>query len=79
MNGETRQSESMEKAFFSVGDVIEYWSARMTLNPGDVFTLGTPAGVGYFSKDREAKLLHAGDVIEAEVSGIGTLVNRIVE
>lgn len=78
VNGETRQSESMEKAFFDVGDVLEYWSARMTLNPGDVFTLGTPAGVGYFAKDQDAKLLHPGDIIEAEITGIGTLTNRIV-
>lgn len=78
VNGEERQSESMASAFFDAGDVIEYWSARMTLEPGDVFTLGSPAGVGVFGADPERTLLHPGDSIEASISGIGTLANTIV-
>lgn len=78
VNGKERQSESMANAFFDAGAVIEYWSSRMTLLPGDVFTLGCPAGVGFFSKDPASALLRPGDVVEAEISGIGTLVNQIV-
>lgn len=78
VNGEQRQSESMGQAFFGVGAVLEYWSARMSLEAGDVFTLGTPAGVGIFHADPSAALLQPGDVIEADIKGVGVLRNQIV-
>ena len=50
----------------SVADIIAYASAAFTLLPGDVILTGTPAGVGPFV---------AGDTIEVEISGLGTLRN----
>ena len=48
--------------------LIEYISSMMTLCPGDVIMTGTPAGVGP---------LQAGDVVEVEIDGIGTLRNHV--
>jgi len=48
----------------------------MTLEPGDVVSTGTPAGVGYFKHPQV--FMKPGDVIEIEAEGIGVLRNRIV-
>lgn len=69
LNGEPRQSESTTMLIFSVPFLISYITKVMTLNPGDVIMTGTPKGVGP---------MKAGDVIEVEVSGIGTLRNPVV-
>ncbi|MCA9834866.1 MAG: fumarylacetoacetate hydrolase family protein [Thermomicrobiales bacterium] len=69
LNGEARQSESTTMLIFSVPFLISYITKVMTLNPGDVIMTGTPKGVGP---------MKAGDVIEVEVSGIGTLRNPVV-
>jgi len=78
VNGELRQFEAVGNCIFDVGDTIEYWSSRMTLSPGDIFTLGTPSGVGAFAKDPSSALLKPGDVVEASIGELGTLRNRIV-
>jgi 2-keto-4-pentenoate hydratase/2-oxohepta-3-ene-1,7-dioic acid hydratase in catechol pathway len=49
----------------------------MTLRPGDVISTGTPGGVGIFREPPE--LLEPGDTVAAEVEGIGTLENPVVE
>jgi 2-keto-4-pentenoate hydratase/2-oxohepta-3-ene-1,7-dioic acid hydratase in catechol pathway len=48
----------------------------MTLRPGDVISTGTPGGVGIFREPPD--LLEPGDVVEAEIDGIGTLENPVV-
>jgi 2-keto-4-pentenoate hydratase/2-oxohepta-3-ene-1,7-dioic acid hydratase in catechol pathway len=48
----------------------------MTLEPGDIVTTGTPAGVGYFQKPQV--FMQPGDVIEIEAEGIGILRNHVV-
>jgi 2-keto-4-pentenoate hydratase/2-oxohepta-3-ene-1,7-dioic acid hydratase in catechol pathway len=55
---------------FSVAFLIRYISEIMTMYPGDLIATGTPAGV--------SRMKH-GDRVEVEVSGIGKLVNRVVE
>jgi 2-keto-4-pentenoate hydratase/2-oxohepta-3-ene-1,7-dioic acid hydratase in catechol pathway len=49
----------------------------MTLEPGDVVTTGTPAGIGLFRKPQV--FLKPGDVCELEISDIGKLVNPVVK
>lgn len=66
VNGEVRQSAPLSDMIHSVPEIIAYASAAFTLLPGDVILTGTPAGVGAFVE---------GDVLEAEVSGIGVLRN----
>jgi len=76
VNGEVRQSSNTEQFVFDVDDLVAYISRAMTLRPGDVITTGTPGGVGIFSDPPD--LLEPGDVMEAEIEGIGTLENPIV-
>ncbi|MFB6113640.1 MAG: fumarylacetoacetate hydrolase family protein [Halodesulfurarchaeum sp.] len=69
VNGEVRQQSSREYFIFSVPELIEEISTYMTLEPGDVISTGTPAGVAP---------LEEGDVVEVEVEGVGTLRNDVV-
>ncbi|MFT4212392.1 MAG: fumarylacetoacetate hydrolase family protein [Microbacterium sp.] len=64
LNGEVRQDAPLTEMIHSVPDIVAYASSAFTLLPGDVILTGTPAGVGPFV---------AGDALEVEVSGIGTL------
>ena len=55
---------------FSPAALVAYVSGVMTLEPGDVLSTGTPAGV---------RRLEAGDRVEVEVEGVGTLENPVVD
>jgi 2-keto-4-pentenoate hydratase/2-oxohepta-3-ene-1,7-dioic acid hydratase in catechol pathway len=68
VNGSTRQDGPTAHMIFDVPTVVSYASRMMTLEPGDVILTGTPEGVGP---------LAAGDALEVEVSGIGTLALRV--
>ncbi len=74
VNGETRQDSSTARQIFPVAAVIEFISSFVTLEPGDIISTGTPAGVGRTTKT----FLRAGDKIRASISGIGVLENQIV-
>jgi 2-keto-4-pentenoate hydratase/2-oxohepta-3-ene-1,7-dioic acid hydratase in catechol pathway len=68
VNGEVRQHGRAADMAFSIPALIEYVSAVMTLEPGDVIATGTPAGVGP---------LQPGDVVEVEVPGVGSIRNPV--
>ncbi|MBA3533197.1 MAG: fumarylacetoacetate hydrolase family protein [Ardenticatenales bacterium] len=68
VNGEVRQDGNTSLFIFSLPHLLSYITAVMTLEPGDIVMTGTPAGVGP---------LQAGDVVEVEVAGIGTLRNTV--
>jgi 2-keto-4-pentenoate hydratase/2-oxohepta-3-ene-1,7-dioic acid hydratase in catechol pathway len=68
VNGELRQSGRTSAMAFPVPFLIRYISHVMTLNPGDLISTGTPAGVGP---------LRDGDMVEVEVEGIGVLRNPV--
>jgi 2-keto-4-pentenoate hydratase/2-oxohepta-3-ene-1,7-dioic acid hydratase in catechol pathway len=68
VNGETKQDGNTRDMVFDCGAIVEFITAVMTLNPGDVILTGTPAGVGP---------LNAGDRVEVEIEGIGILANRV--
>jgi 2-keto-4-pentenoate hydratase/2-oxohepta-3-ene-1,7-dioic acid hydratase in catechol pathway len=77
LNGTAVQDDTTDHMIYPVAGIIEYLSTFTTLEPGDVIATGTPAGVGL---GRDPPLwMKAGDTIEVEISGIGTLRNRIVE
>lgn len=76
VNGELRQDASTSQMIFSVAETIAWLSDGMTLEPGDIISTGTPAGVG--EKAGEATPLQRGDVVRVEVEGIGTLENPVV-
>lgn len=66
LNGEVRQDNHTTNMIFNPAFLISFISNVMTLEPGDVIMTGTPEGVGP---------MQAGDTIEVEVEGIGTLRN----
>jgi len=77
VNGDLRQDEAVSGLYFSVPEVIEFLSSIFTLHPGDLLLMGTPAGVGAFSDP--PRFLNPGDVVRCEVTGIGSIENRLVD
>ncbi len=75
VNGETRQSSSTGDMLFDCAAIVESLSKGMTLEAGDIVTTGTPSGVA-LGMDPQL-WLRDGDVIEAEIEGIGVLRNRV--
>jgi 2-keto-4-pentenoate hydratase/2-oxohepta-3-ene-1,7-dioic acid hydratase in catechol pathway len=75
VNGEIKQDGSTKQMYFKIPRILAELSKGLTLEPGDVIATGTPPGVGFARKPPE--YLRPGDVMESEITGIGTLVNRI--
>jgi 2-keto-4-pentenoate hydratase/2-oxohepta-3-ene-1,7-dioic acid hydratase in catechol pathway len=75
VNGDVRQNASTRDMIFGVDAIIESLSRGMTLEAGDLIATGTPEGVGLGRTPPE--YLQDGDVMEAEIEGIGILRNRI--
>lgn len=69
VNGELRQRGTTADLIFPVDVLIEYVSAIMTLEPGDIIATGTPAGVGP---------LTPGDTVTVRVEGVGELTNPVI-
>ena len=76
VNGETKQDSNTSLMIFSINQSIEVLSAGMTLEPGDIIATGTPSGVGFSRTPPE--FLKPGDVVEAEVVGIGLIRNHVI-
>lgn len=68
LNSDLRQDQRTSSMIFKPAFLLSYISRIMTLDPGDLILTGTPEGVG---------AIHAGDVIEVEVGGIGVLRNPV--
>jgi 2-keto-4-pentenoate hydratase/2-oxohepta-3-ene-1,7-dioic acid hydratase in catechol pathway len=77
VNGDLRQSASTSDMIFSCWDMVEHLSTAFTLEPGDVISTGTPAGVGIAR--HPPALLAAGDTVRIEVEGIGRLENPVID
>lgn len=75
VNGTTMQDSSTAEMLFGVAELLAYCSRSFTLEPGDVLLTGTPWGCGEFMQPRRS--VQPGDVVEAEVEGIGTLRNPV--
>ena len=74
VNGEVHQDASTALQIFPVAAVIEFVSAFITLEPGDIISTGTAAGVGH----AKGVHLNPGDIVEAGIDGIGVLKNTMV-
>jgi 2-keto-4-pentenoate hydratase/2-oxohepta-3-ene-1,7-dioic acid hydratase in catechol pathway len=68
VNGELRQHGSTLDFIFSIPALLNYITAAITLEPGDLVLTGTPAGVG---------ALKAGDKVEVSIAGLGVLGNSV--
>lgn len=77
VNGVEKQNSNTQFMLFNINDLIEDLSTVFTLEPGDIIATGTPAGVGAGRNPQE--WLYDGDVVEATVEGIGTIVNTVKE
>ena len=78
VNGEVRQSASVADLYFSIPEIIEYVTAFTRLSAGDVIVTGTPGGVGLFIEPKGSGFLKAGDIVEVEITDLGTLRNEVV-
>ncbi|CCG52322.1 Fumarylacetoacetate hydrolase family protein [Flavobacterium indicum GPTSA100-9 = DSM 17447] len=77
VNGIEKQNSNTKFMLFNINDLIEDLSTVFTLEAGDIIATGTPAGVGAGRDPQE--WMFDGDVVEATVEGIGTIVNTVKE
>jgi 2-keto-4-pentenoate hydratase/2-oxohepta-3-ene-1,7-dioic acid hydratase in catechol pathway len=77
VNGAVKQDSNTRHMYFKIPRLIAELSAGLTLEPGDIISTGTPAGVGHARTPPE--FLQAGDVLETEIVGLGLLRNKIGE
>ncbi len=77
LNGQTLQDSNTSHMVFKVPELISCISEVMTLQPGDVISTGTPAGVG-FTRNPPVFMKH-GDVVEIEIEGISVLRNPVID
>ncbi len=68
VNGEERQRASVTEMVFSIPMLMSYVSQVMTLEPGDIFATGTPAGVAPLAD---------GDIVEVEIEGLSKVSNPV--
>ena len=76
VNGQVMQDANTSQMIFSVAALVSILSSFTTLEPGDIISTGTPSGVGNARKP--PIYLKSGDVVEAEIGGIGLLKNPVV-
>jgi 2-keto-4-pentenoate hydratase/2-oxohepta-3-ene-1,7-dioic acid hydratase in catechol pathway len=77
VNGELRQDANTKALVHDCFALVEHLSSALTLEPGDVITTGTPAGVGITMKP--PRLLCVGDVVRVVIDRIGQLENPVIE
>ncbi len=76
INGEVLQSSNTRELIFGIPQLIEFLSSVFTLEPGDIVTTGTPAGVGFSHKP--PRWLRPGDEMVVSIQGLGELRNPVV-
>jgi 2-keto-4-pentenoate hydratase/2-oxohepta-3-ene-1,7-dioic acid hydratase in catechol pathway len=77
LNGQEMQKSGTDMLIHSIPAVIEFCSVFTPLSPGDIIATGTPDGIG--AKRTPPVWMKAGDVLEVEISDIGTLRNTIAD
>jgi len=75
LNGQEMQNSNTGDMIFPAAELVSYLSRCMTLLPGTVIMTGTPSGVGFARKP--PVFLRAGDCVEIEIGGLGTLLNPV--
>ena len=77
VNGERRQVSHTSRMSVTIPEIISHYSA-MGFSAGDVISTGTVAGVAGFSEDAASLYLKPGDLVEAEIEGVGVLRNPVI-
>ena len=75
VNGTILQDSNTSNLIFRIPELIEFTTASITLEPGDIIATGTPVGVGCFRKP--PIYLQPGDLVEIEIERLGKLSNRV--
>jgi len=76
INGELLQNSNTRELIFKIPDLVAYLSSVITLEPGDIVSTGTPAGVGFAR--RPQRWLRPGDEVVINIAGLGELRNPVV-
>jgi 2-keto-4-pentenoate hydratase/2-oxohepta-3-ene-1,7-dioic acid hydratase in catechol pathway len=76
LDGELMQNSNTRHLIFKIPDLIEHLSAVFTLEPGDIVSTGTAAGVGFARKP--PRYLRPGDEVVVRIEGIGELRNPVI-
>jgi 2-keto-4-pentenoate hydratase/2-oxohepta-3-ene-1,7-dioic acid hydratase in catechol pathway len=76
VSGEEMQHSNTRHLIFNVNYLIDYLSHIFALEPGDIISTGTPAGVGWFRNP--PRFLKPGDKVRIEVEKVGVLENPVV-
>jgi 2-keto-4-pentenoate hydratase/2-oxohepta-3-ene-1,7-dioic acid hydratase in catechol pathway len=76
LNGQVMQEGTNADWCFPLPRLLAWLSQAMTLEPGDLVSTGTPAGIGWFRKPQV--FLKPSDVVRLEIDGIGVLENPVV-
>ena len=77
LNGTQVQHATTDQLIYSIPQIVAFCSDFTALSPGDVIATGTPEGVGHGRKP--PLWMRPGDVLEVEISRIGTLRARVVD
>jgi 2-keto-4-pentenoate hydratase/2-oxohepta-3-ene-1,7-dioic acid hydratase in catechol pathway len=77
LNGLEVQRSQTDLMIYSISQIIAFCSEFTVLSPGDVIATGTPSGVGH--RRSPTMWMKAGDLLEVDITGIGTLRTRIVD
>jgi 2-keto-4-pentenoate hydratase/2-oxohepta-3-ene-1,7-dioic acid hydratase in catechol pathway len=77
LNGKEMQRSGTDMLIHSIPAIIEFCSVFTPLAPGDIIATGTPDGIG--AKQNPPVWMKAGDVLEIEISNIGTLRNTVAD
>ncbi|HSF29509.1 MAG TPA: fumarylacetoacetate hydrolase family protein [Candidatus Tectomicrobia bacterium] len=75
--GEVLQKSNTNQLIFKIPETVEYLSQVMTLEPGDVISTGTPAGVGFTRKP--PRWLRPGETVRIDIAGLGVLENPVAK
>jgi 2-keto-4-pentenoate hydratase/2-oxohepta-3-ene-1,7-dioic acid hydratase in catechol pathway len=77
LNGQEMQRSGTDLLIYSIPQIISFCSDFTPLSPGDIIATGTPEGVGH--RRNPQVWMKPGDVLEVEITGIGTLRNHVVD
>jgi 2-keto-4-pentenoate hydratase/2-oxohepta-3-ene-1,7-dioic acid hydratase in catechol pathway len=76
IGGEVLQRSNTRELVFGVAQLVSILSGIMTLEPGDLISTGTPAGVGAARTPK--RWLRPGDTVVIEIGGLGVLSNPVI-
>ncbi|HEY0794739.1 MAG TPA: fumarylacetoacetate hydrolase family protein [Acidisarcina sp.] len=76
IDGEVLQHSNTRELIFKAPDLIAYLSSIVPLEPGDIISTGTPAGVGMGRNPQ--RWLRPGEIVTIDIEGIGTMTNPVV-